>query len=207
MKTYHIPLNKIIVIANPVDLNLFKPKNNTNRKEFVILTVSRIVPWKGIDTAIKAMPHLLKKIPNAKLRIIGEGSIEYINALKQLTTKTNVTSKVLFVGKKSNKELVTEYNNASAFVQASLYEPFGITIIEAVSCHLPTIVSNVGGMPEIIKQTGGGLIFETKNEEMLAKKVIETTKMKFKYNTNHYSIKNIVKEIKEMYITILSGKH
>lgn len=170
---YKINMEKIFVLPNHVDINRFANSKKENKKSNILLIVSRIVPWKGIDTAIRALPVILKSNPKSKLKIIGEGNEKYVSSLVDLAKKLGVENKVIFAGSMPNSVLGKEYVNCSVFLQPSLYEPFGISVIEAFSCGKAVVASNVGGLVELVKGARAALLFEKGNELDLAEKVLK----------------------------------
>ncbi len=170
-KLYSISDKKIFILPNPLDTSIFKYKNKTKKEKKIILTVSRLVPWKGIETMIKAMPNIITKNQKAELHVYGEGSQEYTKKLLLLTKELGINDKVYFFGKIEHDKLPAVYYTCDVFVQPSKYEPFGISVIEAASCGKPLIASRTGGLVEIVKGINNGYLFESENEKELAKKV------------------------------------
>ena len=154
--------SKCEVIPNGIDIRKFDAaiedvkasiKRNKN-----ILFVGRLVYPKGIEYLIRAMPGVLKEVPEAKLVIVGRG--EDRASLEKLVRSYELTQKVEFRGFLSFKELVKSYLEASVFVLPSFtrLENFGIVLLEAMACRTPVIASDIPGVRENI--TGGnGLLF------------------------------------------------
>jgi glycosyltransferase involved in cell wall biosynthesis len=119
-----------------------------------VLFVGRLERYKGIETLIAAMEN--KRLAKTQLRIVGIGPDEA--RLKNLAKgMTNVT----FVGFASGAALWAEYQNAMVSVVPSLwYEPFGLVALEAMVRGVPVIVSNRGGLPEIVEDGVSGLVFK-----------------------------------------------
>jgi glycosyltransferase involved in cell wall biosynthesis len=210
---YNIPLQKIVVIPNPVDLTRFGTKKALPKKEgkkkFVMLTVSRLVPWKGSAIAIKAMPKILAKIPNCELRIIGSGTSEFEKKLKDLSKSQGVEKNIVFLGKIPHDKLPGYYASCDLFLQPSLYEPFGITVIEALACNKPVIASDTGGLPELIKNGVNGYIAKANSSKSLVEKIILAKRNMRKFNTNKksfvkkYNIDAITTKLAQMYDLVL----
>jgi glycosyltransferase involved in cell wall biosynthesis len=205
---YNINPKKIIIIPNPIDLNKFKKlkTNLKSKKGFTLLAVSRLVPWKGIETIINSMPAVLKEMPHCTLRVVGEGKEEYVNKLKDLVNQLDLTKKVVFTGKRIGNALIAEYSNSNLFVQASLYEPFGITVIEALASNKPVVVSRAGGLPELVQTNKTGYLFDAGNKKDLSKKVILAHKNILKLNKTNkqntikqYSLEKISRRLIEFY--------
>ncbi|WP_353684122.1 glycosyltransferase family 4 protein [Thermodesulfovibrio sp. 3907-1M] len=152
---------KPVVLPNGIDTQVFKPlqpdleiKNSLGIKnEKVIISVCRLVGWKGIQYSIKAVNKAIKEGYNVKYLIIGEG--EYRKNLERLVNSLKINNKVIFLGNKSNFELPRYYSIADIAIFPSVAdETFGISIAEAMACGIPVISTTVGGIPEVIGDTG-----------------------------------------------------
>jgi len=167
----------IEVIPNGVDVNRFRifDSNPEIREklgignEFLIITVARLEKVKGIEYLIKAMKEL--KIKDSKLLIIGEGS-ERKN-LENLVRERGLENKVKFLGQIENEKVPQYLAIGDCFVLPSLKEGFGIAILEAQAVGLPVIATNVGGIPDIIKDGKTGILVPARNPEAIAKAIFK----------------------------------
>lgn len=147
---------KSTVIHPGVDPSVYKPNPNVRREENLILFVAgrkNMHSMKGLYYLIEA----LKVLPETQLRIVGE--------------KGNFTDKrMIFVGIKQGKDLVEEMQKASVVVLPSLapMESFGMVLIEAMACQTPVVGTNIGGIPEVIKDGIDGFIVSTEDSKALA---------------------------------------
>ncbi len=162
------PKEKIRVCYNGVDPEKYSPEqvDEAKRKEIrnsyglededqMILFIGRLVWIKGADKLIMAMPHVLQKIPNAKLVIVGLGDME--EHLKSMVKGLNLQNAVKFRFEfVSEEERIAHYAACDLAVFPSLYEPFGIVALEAMSMEKPVVVgaSGVSGMREIVITDG-----------------------------------------------------
>ena len=120
------------------------------------LYVGRLVKLKGVDTLI----HAFRRYPDADLVIVGDG--EERDSLKALA---GGMPNVVFAGAKDQAQLAALYRDAIALVMPSIgYEVFGIVLIEAFAQKTPVIVRRLGGMPEAVEDSGGGLLFSREDE-------------------------------------------
>ena len=160
---------KIKVIYNAVDFQFYELHSQKEAKEKIkidgdlILTVGRLIPWKGMDTLISIMPEIKKINPCFKLVIAGSGSEE--KNLKLLIKDLKLTSSVIMAGRLSQQEMSKFYQASSLFVLNSSYEGLSHVILEAMYYKLPIIASAVGGNPELIQDDYNGCLVEYNNKQ------------------------------------------
>jgi len=118
----------------------------------ICLYVGRISPHKGIHLLINAFNIVLKKIPNARLLIVGKETFgNYAKELKALANKVNPSS-IIFTGFVPDKELPYYYAACNIYTTASMWEGFDMPIVEAAACGKPSIVFNIGAHKEVLKK-------------------------------------------------------
>lgn len=129
--------------------NLIKEKYNFNKKDIVIFTIGRLVPFKNYFNLIKEF----SKLPlNYKLVIVGKGILE--SEFKDYLINNNIKNIILetnFIEPETVKEY---FNSSDIYIQPSNIEPFGIAVREAMALGKPLIVTKEGGMIEAIDQNG-----------------------------------------------------
>jgi glycosyltransferase involved in cell wall biosynthesis len=142
----------------------------------VILFVGRLIDWKGTAYLIKAMPETLQRFPTAKALIIGSGPQK--DELVGLAETLALQEHVIFIDEVPQEELVAFYSMADIFVLPSIVnengetEGLGVVLLEAMACGLPVIASNVGGIPDIIKDGETGLLVRQKDARSLSDQII-----------------------------------
>ncbi len=142
----------------------------------VILFVGRLIDWKGTAYLIKAMPETLQRFPTAKALIIGSGPQK--NELVGLAETLAIQEHVIFIDEVPQEELVAFYSMADIFVLPSIVnengetEGLGVVMLEAMACELPVIASNVGGIPDIIRNGETGLLVRPKDPQEISQKII-----------------------------------
>ena len=158
------PKEKIEVSYNGVDPQKYNPelvsaehikkvrqKYGLKDDEFMILFLGRLVAVKGVDKLIMAMPHILSKIPKAKLVVVGVGDLqEYMmNLTRTMRLENYVKFCFDFI---PEEERIAHYAACDVAVFPSFYEPFGIVALEAMSMEKPVVVgaAGVSGMREIV---------------------------------------------------------
>jgi glycosyltransferase involved in cell wall biosynthesis len=135
----------------------------------MVLFVGRISPHKGIHLLIEAFNAVKKRIPNAKLVIVGNISfVGYYNKLKKMSD-----SSVIFVGKVSDEELPLFYAACNLYATASLWEGFNLPLVEAQACGKPVIAFNIGPHPEVVTNETVGILVPYKNTEKFACAMVE----------------------------------
>ncbi|MDW8045601.1 MAG: glycosyltransferase family 4 protein [Nitrososphaerota archaeon] len=166
-KNYPMIKDKVKPIHNPVDTERFCSKVEDESK--IVITVAALERVKSIDTLLKAVKIVLKEQPDVKFLIAGEGSLkgELINLAHELGIDTNVN----FIGFHPNvQELISK---SIIGILPSIYEPFGMAAAEYGACGKPAIVSNAGGLKEIVVDGVTGFIFPKRNHEALAKAILK----------------------------------
>jgi phosphatidylinositol alpha-1,6-mannosyltransferase len=167
-----VPPEKITLIHNGVDTKRFTPGRKsavlTDRHGLsgkkIILTIGRIVPRKGLDTVVRALPRILKQVPNAHYLIVGSG--EYQPALKYLADKTGVADRVIFAGRVTESELVDYYRLCDVFAMPNRDMPggdtegFGLVFLEANACGKPVVGGRAGGAVEAVIDGENGLLVD-----------------------------------------------
>ena len=119
------------------DINNLKKKYDIKKKDFVIMTVSRLAKEKSVDRLINNQKELLKRYPNMKLLIVGDGPD--IDKLKMQVCSLNISKNVIFTGKVPLEEIPIYYQLGDVFVTASKSETQGLTVVEAISSSLPIV--------------------------------------------------------------------
>ncbi len=161
--------DKLQLIYNPIDLTSFKYEEMKEKKN-VCLYVGALRPSKGVEYLIKAVPKVLKIFPEVKFVLIGDGPSR--RKIEKLISIHEINQSVEVKGYISRKNLEQYYKGADIFVMPSVNEPQGIVALEAMACGLPVVASNVGGIPEMVKDCHNGLLVEPGFADLLAEKII-----------------------------------
>ena len=162
--------SNISVINNGLDTDEFAPIENFSRKEYrLITTASADVPLKGLDYTLKALKILKNDFPKVHLIIIGE--IKKNGHTERLIKKLNLEANVIFRSNLSKLEIKELYASSTIAIVSSLYEGFGYPVIEAMSCEIPLIATNVSAIPELTSNYAK--LIEPKNSEMISNSVKE----------------------------------
>jgi glycosyltransferase involved in cell wall biosynthesis len=156
----------IDVIPFGINMEVFKPleyKNPFGDECIIIGTVKSLETVYGIEYLIEAfniLKHKYSDLP-LKLFLVGGGTRE--THLKQLVSQMGLAKDTLFTGKVPYDKVPMYHNMISIYVALSLSESFGVSIIEASACEKPVVVSDVGGLPEVVNNGVTGFIVESGN--------------------------------------------
>ncbi len=173
VQQWGVPEDHIEVIYNAVRLQQAKPKDKPAEEKWIV-TVGRLVPWKGMDTLIELMPEIRKEEPRAKLFILGDGPDYEILRVKR--DKLRLGEDVELRGQSTYSEVSAFLAAADVFVLNSAYEGLSHTLLEAIMAGSPVVVSNVGGNPEVIRHAGRGHIVPYNDRIELKHEIIAALK-------------------------------
>ena len=177
--------NKVTTIHNGIDIKEFVKdvKGDTIKQEFdlnenfpIIGVIGSIAPAKGHKYFLKALVEVEKKYPKVATLIVGESPPvfrRWRGRMEELVEKLGLRERVIFTGL---REDISQIMAAlDVFVLPSIYEAFGLVLLEAMAFKKPIIASNVGGIPEIVEHGVTGLLVPPGDSESLAKAIIEIT--------------------------------
>ena len=188
-----VPVEQIFILPNSVDLNRFRPQQRDLmlvgryglQSSEVLLTMGRLAPeerYKGFDEVIELMPHLLKRFPQLKYLIVGDGADR--PRLKTKTEALGVSDNVIFTGWIPESEKVAHYSLANAYVMPSSGEGFGIVLIEAAACGIPVIGSKIDGSREALLDGRLGHLVDPKKPLELQEAVLAALEDKLNRGRN-----------------------
>lgn len=178
-RLFGLPYEKINVVPNGVNLSLFngiERDYNFRRKyamdnEKIILFMGRLVYEKGIQHLIAAMPKILNGYHDSKLVVCGKGAM--LDELRAQANAMGIGNKVYFAGYMNGKDVQRMYKAADIAVFPSTYEPFGIVALEAMLSENPVVVSDVGGLNEIVQHRENGMKSYAGNANSIADSILE----------------------------------
>ncbi|HEY6119855.1 MAG TPA: glycosyltransferase family 4 protein [Pyrinomonadaceae bacterium] len=173
-----IPAARVTVIPNGVALRRAEqPSDHTRSAESprILLTLSRLVPRKGHDTVLRALPHVLRQVPDVTYRIVGEGPER--ERLENLARELQVEKRVEFFGKVTEIEKEQLLQDCDLFVlpcseTETDFEGFGIALLEAMSHRKPVIAGRSGGVPDVVIDGETGWLVDPANVGELAQLII-----------------------------------
>ena len=176
-RLFGLPFDKINVIPNGINLSNFTgiERDYDFRRQYamdnekIILYVGRLVYEKGVQHLIAAMPKILSNYNDAKLIIAGRGGM--MDELRAEASNLVLNDKIYFTGYLNSKQVQKMYKCADVAVFPSTYEPFGIVALEAMLAGVPTVVSDVGGLDEIVTHGVDGMKSYAGNANSIADSV------------------------------------
>jgi len=148
-----------------IKTDLFKAKEDS----LIVITVGELHERKGIKYLLKAIPEVIKKFPNVKFVIVGEGNKR--TELEKLIRKLEIENNAILLGRQ--KEVPYLLKSSNIFVLPSIREAFGFVNTEAMITPLPVIATKVGGIPEIVKDKETGILVDPENSQALTKVLLE----------------------------------
>jgi glycosyltransferase involved in cell wall biosynthesis len=174
---YRFPSKKIVTIHNGVWLSLFDPENNNRQtlrsklgvgtEEFLLVCLAKLTSQKRIDLLLAAMEKLARTGLRCKCWIVGDGPLK--EELVQQTRTSGLSGSVVFLG--FQNDVHPYLRAADAFVLTSDFEGFPLSILEAMACGLPCIVTDVGGNAEAVTNGVHGFVVGPGSSDAVAQAV------------------------------------
>ena len=217
---YHPAKEKIVIVPNGFDDDIFKMKNEKKEDvlkklgtdylaDKIVSFVGKFTDFKGIDILIKAAKIVNKSISNVGFYLAGDGGLR--TDMENLANDLGLKN-IIFLGHQTQENVASLYSMADLSVVPSRIEPFGLVAIEALACGTPVVATNAGGLPDFINEKVGALV-EMNNPNALADAIIselnnqtKLTKGKYaqKYAIKNYSWDANLKKVVELYQKTLS---
>jgi len=178
------PWNKIDVVYNgisaekkqrPSDFDHWQFRRRfAGDRERIVYYVGRMTYEKGISVLLNAAPRVIQAMGNSvKFVLIGGGNVE---PLKQQAWHLGIWDHCYFTGFMSDHDLDQFQTIADCAVFPSLYEPFGIVALESFASRVPVVVSDAGGLPEVVRHTKTGIVTQSGNSDSVTWGILEVLK-------------------------------
>ncbi|KKN14471.1 hypothetical protein LCGC14_0995710, partial [marine sediment metagenome] len=226
IERHKIPPENIVKIYNGIEIEEYNPdlKEVKNKKLEgkralglkndvpVIGAIGRLVWQKGFEYLIRAAPEVLKKCPEARFLIVGEGPLK--NKLILTGEKLNVADRIIFTGFRSDiKEILASID---VLAMPSLLEGLPMVLLEAMAMAKPIVATKIEGVIEVLENNKTGLLVPDKNSHALAEGIVGILNDKAKANffgqnareaaKEKFSVKKMVVQIELAYEKLLHGK-
>ena len=145
-----------------------------NRKQNnpTYIFVSRVVKMKGIEEVIKAFSFIIREQPSCQLRIVGGGEERYIKELKAMISDYGVSNHVTFFGKVTEQKKYALMARSHLLLHASVKEGWGLVVLEAASVGTPSIVYDVPGLRDVVKNRKTGMVVKSNSPQEMAKEAL-----------------------------------
>lgn len=170
LKKNQLP-DKYEVIHNWVDINTYKPvSKNIEKININLLFLGWVKDYKGIFDLLEALNKIKHQTPNLVVNICGNGD-DYVNAV-ELSKEFGIDEITNFLGWINHKDKIEQLNKADIYVIPSHFEGFPNALLEAMSCGLPVVATNVGAISTAIDNNQNGILINPKAPEELAKAIL-----------------------------------
>ena len=184
MEVMELGEQKIELIFNGVDLQAFHEEPTPDflldryglRGKLILLTVGRLIPRKGIDRVIQALPRIMSRVTNIHYLIVGDGP--YRTMLEELVEENGLQGQVTLAGRVDQEELCSHYVLCDLFVMPNREIPdgdtegFGLVFLEANACGKPVIAGKAGGTGDAVRDGYNGYLVDGDNIEEIADTII-----------------------------------
>lgn len=198
IQAYDAPAETLTVIPCGVNRKRFRPQDKDaarqrlkiQKQKALLLYVGRFTPEKCLDRLLEAAAHLKRQAFKHSLLIVGGDGPEAdtTKRLKSLAHELGIQDWVGFAGTVANRELPTYYNAADLVVLPSLYESFGLVILEALACGTPVVSTAVGATEHLRRRNGKGLILVKSGTEALVQGLRKALSKFYPENRFRYAI-------------------
>ncbi len=170
-REYGIRAGRIQVVGNGVDLDVFRPMPEVQRRQDrLITTLSADSPLKGFKYLLNALAELRRTHPNLTLTVIGKPGIR--TGTSSRIRRLGLQDAIHFTGRLEASEMAGAYAEATIAVVPSLYEGFGLPAAEAMACRVPVVASRAGALPEVVGlDEKCGLLVQPRSGESLARAI------------------------------------
>lgn len=168
-------VDNLTVTPFGVDTDRFAPARNRNGNDGIIIgTVKSLHPKCGIDVLIRSFQMLLDRLPSSvaqrsRLLIVGGGPQR--SELEDLSCELEIDQQTTFTGSISHTEVPDHLNQLDIYAALSRRESFGVAVLEASSCGIPVVVSDVGGLPEVVRDGETGIVVESESPDEAAEAI------------------------------------
>jgi len=176
VETQRLPSEKIDVIHNGIDLTAFRQAAPVSKAELAVKPTEKVVccvgslkEKKGHAVLLRAWPYVISRRSDARLVLVGDGPLR--DELQRTANESGVRETIRFLGNRSDVPSILRA--ADVFVLPSLWEGFGIAVVEAMAAGVPVVASRVDGVCEIIRDGQDGVLVPPNEPEKLAQAIVD----------------------------------
>ena len=177
-RRWRIDRERIVVVPNPVDAELFEPGGEPEDRD-TILVAGRIEPRKGQHVLVEALPAIRRAVPGARVRLVGadgdeRDGVSPVQRLRRRIAELGVEADALLVDPpRPRADLPSVYRSAAVCAVPSSFDNFPYTCLEAMACGRPVVATNAGGPAEMIDSGRDGVLIPADRPAALAQAVVE----------------------------------
>ena len=215
LRTINDAIDFDAINALEVEPGAVKQELGINAHHLVVGTVANIRPQKGHQYLVQAARLVLEQYPDVTFVMVGGEKFEGgIRELEELAQRLGIRERIIFTRFRS--DVLRIMAGFDIFTLPSLYEGFGIVLLEAMSLGKPVIGTRVGGIPEVIEDGVNGYLVEPRNPQQMAEKIMYLLKNEALRNQmgakgkqrvrDRFNIPNMVKAVEDVYISTLNAK-
>ena len=181
-----------------IDTKRFSPKRGTlrdsisNGGDFLILSLRTMEPNYDVETVVRAFLDAVKTEPEMRLILLGDGS--QMPVLKKIAAGDENGNNIAFLGRQSNDMLVDYYCSCDLYVSASIVDGSSVSLLEAMGCGIPVLMSAIPGNMEWVENNKNGILFQTKNVRELSEKMIKCCRNQDKLKEYASAARKLIEE-------------
>jgi len=214
-QTIHNGVDLNALDTNRVSPDQIKKSLGIDPQHRVVGNVANLRPAKGHMYLLQAARLVLNQYPEVTFVVVGRETVKgYLRQLEEVAERLDIRDRILFTGFRPDAIQIT--SAFDVFVLSSLWEGFGIVLLEAMALGKPVIGTRVGGIPEVIEDGVNGYLVEPRNPQQLADKTVqllvdETRRSQMGHKgiqrvRDKFSIQNTVKAVEDVYASVLNTK-
>jgi L-malate glycosyltransferase len=217
VQTARLTRNPIEVIPFGIDVDRFSPAQTESQSERDVLTIGAVKslePIYGMDLLIDAFARVRDRIPGTQLKLLLVGGGALAEALRQECRRRDIEHLVTFTGPIPYEQVHLQHQMLDIAVYPSRSESFGVAAVESQACGVPTVVTDVGGLPEVVDSGRTGLIVPPENPEALAaaiERLVRSPDMRLemggcarKHVLRNFAIEGCVDRLEAVYTSVVA---
>jgi glycosyltransferase involved in cell wall biosynthesis len=209
LEEYQVPESRINLVYNGIDLKFFNPsetKKNKDSTDMEFICVARLNPVKNHKLLLNAFYELLKVFPQSRLTLVGEGELR--PELEKIIIHLKIQDNVDIIGETNDVRYYL--TKADIFILTSKYEGLPLSILESMAVGLPIIATEVGGIPDIVKNEINGVLVESEDVSSLSNAMIRIVKdftfrkrvsLQNKMDAKKYDLSSVARKYEDIYLS------
>lgn len=171
LSAYGLNSEAITVVGNGVDEKVFVPNKSKTQTKPYVLFVGILRSGKGVFDLLKCAKYVCEKRPDVRFLLCGWGPL--LKNLQDKAVKIGLQKQIIFLGHTGRSKLVKLYQNATLLVQPSYHEGLSTVILEAMSCGLPVVATDIDGNRTVISSGLNGILVPPKSPESMARSILK----------------------------------